>query len=91
MKEKELTPQDKLMKAIYGDKWKTEAEQEKKPTTADVMFNNALDLILELVEDDPSELCELVDTNEPGWCGENCQNFNKTCLCKALKYYNKED
>lgn len=28
MSKEKMTPEDKLMKAIYGDKWKTEAEQE---------------------------------------------------------------
>ena len=28
MKDIELSPEDKIMKAIYGDKWKSEAERE---------------------------------------------------------------
>lgn len=55
----------------------------------DFLFENALDLIIELVEDDPSTLCEVIDAHYPNWCENNCENFNRDCLMKYLKHYKK--
>ncbi len=53
------------------------------------LLQNALDLIIELVKDDPSTLCEVVDEHYPNWCENNCENFNRDCLIKYLKHYKK--
>lgn len=83
-KKNQLSPEDKLMTAIFGHPL-------SKLTKQDVLFNNALDLIMDLVEGDPSMLCELIGKNELGWCEKNCTDFTKTCLVKALKYYKHND
>lgn len=92
-KKKELSPEERLMNTIFGNLSEEElakVPEEKRPTETDILFNNALDLIIDLVEDAPENLCEIVEDNYPGWCSENCDNFNKTCLCKALRHYKKE-
>ena len=53
--------------------------------------DQAYDFISELVEDDPSTLCEVVDKNYPDWCSNNCENFNRDCLKKFFAHYKKED
>lgn len=53
------------------------------------LLDKALDLIIELVEDDPSDICLVVDANNEGYCKNNCENFNRTCLLKYLEQYNK--
>lgn len=53
--------------------------------------DQAYDFIIELVEDDPSTLCEVVDKNYPDWCSNNCENFNCDCLKKFFAHYKKED
>ena len=53
--------------------------------------DQAYDFIIELVEDDPSTLCDVVDKNYPDWCSNNCKNFNRDCLKKFFAHYKKED
>ena len=84
------TPEDKMMKAIFGDKY----EPDPKPKETDIMFNNALDIITNLTDGDPEYLCNMVMNGEPDWCEKNCKSqgeIPKICLVKALKYYKKED
>ena len=50
------------------------------------LLDRALDTIVELVKSDPSDFCEVVNTNEEGWCENNCENFGRICLLKYLKY-----
>ena len=54
------------------------------------LLDKALDLIIKLVEGDPSTLCEVVGEHYDGWCENNCNNFNRDCLIKYLKHYKKE-
>ena len=56
----------------------------------DKLLNKALNLILEITEGDPTFMCEEVNLNYPDYCAINCNNFNKDCLLKYLKYYKKE-
>jgi len=53
--------------------------------------NKALDLIIELVKEDSSNLCEVVMEHHNRWCANNCENFNRACLKKFLAHYKKED
>lgn len=53
------------------------------------LLDKALDLIIKLVEGDPSTLCEVVDERYPNWCENKCKNFNRDCLMKYLKHYKK--
>ena len=55
--------------------------------TSKERLEKALDLIIELVEDDPSDICEVVGANNEGYCENNCENFNRTCLLKYLEQY----
>lgn len=64
-------------------------EKQVKQLTKDC--DQAYDFILELVHDDPSTLCEVVDENYPEWCNNNCGNFNRDCLQKFFAHYKKED
>lgn len=54
-------------------------------------LDQALDLILELTYDDPSFMCETIMENEDFCDAGTCENFNKTCLLRYLKYYKKEE
>ena len=61
---------------------------------ADIMFNNALDIITNLTNGDPEYLCNMVMNGEPDWCEKNCKSqgeIPKICLVKALKYYKKDE
>lgn len=53
--------------------------------------DQAYDFIIELVEDDPERLCEVVQENNYKWCANNCENFNRDCLKKFFAHYKKED
>lgn len=54
-------------------------------------LDKAYNFILELVEDDPSTLCEVVMDNYEDWCEKHCENFNHDCLKKFLTHYKKEE
>ena len=58
----------------------------------DVLLDKALDLIVELVEDDPSDFCcELHEIpEENNYCAEHCDNFNKSCVLRYLKVIKKQ-
>lgn len=100
--EEKLSPEDKMMKAIFGKPISQMTEQEKheacenamhKTSERDIMFNNALDIITDLTSDDPSFLCEIVGAHENEWCSKYCscsgEEIPRICLVKALKYYRK--
>ena len=55
--------------------------------------DKALDLISELLEDDPSFICETLHEieHEEAVCRNNCCNFTKKCILRYLKYYEKGD
>jgi len=56
-------------------------------------LDKALDIIVELHEDDPEWFCEELHSHskEEKYCSENCNNFNKECVKRYLKYYKKEE
>lgn len=55
--------------------------------TKEALLDKALNLIVELVEDDPSDMCcalhEIPEENN--YCAEHCDNFNKSCVLRYLK------
>jgi len=53
-------------------------------------LDDAYDLIVNLVKDDPEEMCETVREHYPMWCKNNCDNFNKDCLSKFMEHYDDE-
>lgn len=57
--------------------------------TNNEILENALDLIIKLVGYDPTDICEVVNINNEGYCENNCENFNRTCLLKYLEQYKK--
>lgn len=52
-------------------------------------LDRALELIVELTEDDPSDICcELhAVPEEQAFCAEHCEEFDRFCLLRYLKYY----
>ena len=55
--------------------------------------DKALDLICELIEDDPSFVCEELHEIEEEYriCEHNCKEFGHKCILRYLKYYEKGD
>ena len=53
-------------------------------------LNQAYDYIVDMVKNDPSDLCDVVEENYDGWCANNCENFNRDCLKKFFAHYKKE-
>ena len=65
--------------------------EEKKKDRPITQLKKALDLIIELVKDDPSEMCLVVDAHNKGYCEKNCTEFNRVCLLKYLEHYNEDE
>ena len=53
--------------------------------------DQAYDYIVDMMRNDPSDLCDVVDEHNPGWCENNCENFNRVCLKKFFEHYKKEE
>lgn len=54
------------------------------------LLDKALELIVELCKDDDNICCALHEIpEENNYCAEHCDNFNKSCVLRYLKYNNK--
>ena len=54
------------------------------------LLEKTISLILDLTEDDPEAMCDVIQNNEgPDYCANNCHNFGRECLLRYLKYYEK--
>ena len=55
--------------------------------------DKACDLTLEIIEDDPSFICDALHQieGEMEICEKNCTEFSRGCLLRFLKYYKKGD
>lgn len=53
--------------------------------------DKALDLVLEITEDDPSFICEALHSieQEATICEKNCTEFSRGCLLRFLRYYER--
>jgi len=52
-------------------------------------LDRAIDLIIQLTEDDPSFMCEKLHNykKENRLCAETCENFDHFCVLRYLKYH----
>ena len=58
--------------------------------TKEALLDKALNLIVELCKDDDNICCALHEIpKENKYCAEHCDNFNKSCVLRYLKYNNK--
>lgn len=55
--------------------------------------DKAIDLIYELVEYNPTLICDGLSNfeDEVKFCEENCNNLNESCIIRLLKYYRRKD
>ena len=56
-------------------------------------LDRALDLIVELTEDDASKICDKLHDipEENAFCASNCGMYDRFCLLRYLKYYNGKE
>ena len=56
-------------------------------------LDKALDLIVEVLKDDPTFVCDVLHDipEEEEICARECENFDRFCLLRYLKYHKKDE
>lgn len=72
-------------------KTKTKTFDTKAEKTANQLLDNAVDLLYNMFSDDDIFCCKLLEIpEEERICSEQCENLNKDCILRYLKYYEKD-